>query len=308
MCWTLKQLFSLKGQPPLVFKGGTSLSKVFGLIDRFSEDIDVAFDRTWFGFVDDRDPENAPSRKATEKLIKDLHAACEAHIASVLLPALNESFDAAEPLGDWALSIDPGDTQALAFEYPQSLGTDVYGGATYVQRRVLIELGARSDHSPAGDYPIRPYAADEFPDLFEDSATTVHTLEARRTFWEKATLLHWLYHRQNPSEKYVLRNSRHYYDLAMMAQSPVRDHAVGETELLSRVVQHKSVYFKAAWARYDEAATGALHLVPNDELLGLLEADYERMQEMFFSDPPTFDEIGKILQDLEEEVNRQLAS
>lgn len=74
VCWTLKQLFSLEGQPPLVFKGGTSLSKVFGLIDRFSEDIDVAFDRTWFGFVDDQDPENAPSRKATEKLITELHA------------------------------------------------------------------------------------------------------------------------------------------------------------------------------------------------------------------------------------------
>ncbi len=102
-----------------------------------------------------------------------------------------------------------------------------------MQRRVLIELGVRSDHSPAGDYSIRPYAADEFPDSFEDSVTTVHTLEARRTFWEKATLLHWLYHRENPSEKYVLRNSRHYYDLAMMAQSPVRDHAVGETVLLS---------------------------------------------------------------------------
>ena len=78
MCWTLKQLFSLEGQPPLVFKGGTSLSKVFGLIDRFSEDIDVAFDRTWFGFVDDRDPANTPSRKATENTRRVLAPTCTA--------------------------------------------------------------------------------------------------------------------------------------------------------------------------------------------------------------------------------------
>lgn len=305
MCWTLKRLFSLTGQPPLVFKGGTSLSKVFGLIDRFSEDIDVGLDRVWFGFVEDRDPENASSVKASRRLLSELQAACEAHIASSLLAALEESFGAAEPLGEWVLSIDAGDSQTLEFQYPQSLGGEVYGVAAYVRPMVLVELGARSDHSPAADYPVRSYAATEFPEQFVNPDTSVRTLEARRTFWEKATLLHRLHHRKSPTAARAVRNSRHYYDLARMADSSVRGEALRDIPLLHRVVRHKSVYFKEAWARYDEAASGLLRLVPHDDLVGLLRPDYNRMREMFFTDPPAFDEILETLRNLEDEVNRQ---
>ena len=87
VCWTLKRLFSLPGDnPSLVFKGGTSLSKIYQAIKRFSEDIGLSFDRRDLGYVGDRDPQSAPSRKKKEKLIEDLVGAVTRHIQEVLMP------------------------------------------------------------------------------------------------------------------------------------------------------------------------------------------------------------------------------
>ena len=137
----------------------------------------------------------------------------------------------------------------------------------------------------------------------EEDEVSVKALLAKRTFWEKATILHAEFHR--PAEKPTpARYSRHYYDLAMMAQSEIRHEALADHELLAAVVQHKQIFYAARWARYDLAHPPTLMLYPNAERIQDLREDYRRMEGMIFGQAPVFDTILKTLQELQDEINR----
>ncbi|WP_244480129.1 nucleotidyl transferase AbiEii/AbiGii toxin family protein [Methylobacterium sp. Leaf465] len=233
VCWTLKRLFCLQGKDAatLVFKGGTSLSKAFGAIRRFSEDIDLSFDRADLGYVGDRDPEkDGISRKKAAQLIQDLVADVEEHIAEKLLPALRDAIieQLGEPTdGAWSLEIDASDAQTVNFHYPTALPVAEYEGMAYITPRVKLELGARGDPWPTEEKVIRCYAAEDYPDFFEDPDAAVTVLAAQRTFWEKATALHAEAHRpaESATPQYF---SRHYYDLAMLLErSPIDMNRLG---------------------------------------------------------------------------------
>jgi hypothetical protein len=303
VCWSLSRLFAVPArQPAMLFKGGTSLSKAYGAIQRLSEDIDLSLDRHDLGYVGARDPERATSRKATGRLLEELHQSCTQYLADEFVPATIRDFETIlGPVGaGWSLDPDLDDPQTILFTYPLSLPAGLGG---YVRPIVRLEFGARSDFWPATEAEIRPYAAEYFPDAFQSNPTcTVHVLEARRTFWEKATLLHAEYHR--PVVRLgAERLSRHYYDLAQLAESPIYSEALADLDLLTRVAEHKDRLFAAAWARYAEARPGTLRLVPHPELREMLEADYEAMQEMIFGDPPPFTAILKRLGQVEMEIN-----
>ena len=306
VCWILKHLFALEDQPPLIFKGGTSLSKAYGIIERFSEDIDLALDRAVFGFTENRDPENV-SGKAAKRLIDELETAVANHIELNLLPALQEHVGRVLT-EEWTLEVSADDNQSVHFRYPRSLDNSDIGGTGYVRPQVLLELGARSDQWPAEKRTVRPYAAEEFPDLFETATCEPNTLDGRRTFWEKATLLHALQNRPNVEEHHVIRQSRHYYDLYMLARSSLRIAAIQDLDLLRRVAVHKKVFYRSGWARYADAASGNMRIVPHQALEKMVRRDYGRMEEMFFSSPPSFNDILAEVTSLEEEVNARLAS
>ena len=308
VCWTLKRLFLLQeGAASLVFKGGTSLSKAFGIIRRFSEDIDLSFDRAHLGYSGVRDPEQEGlSRKKSGQLIYDLGADVQKHIAESLLPTLQAAIvqQLGEPKNDeWSLSVDADDPQTLNFHYPPALSVAQYRGMAYITPRVKLELGARGDPWPAEEKIIRPYAAEEFPDFFENPDTTVTVLSARRTFWEKATALHAEAHRpaDSPPPQYF---SRHYYDLAMLLDWEEGKAAALDIELLATVAKHKSTFFRSGWASCDTARPGTLLLVPSDERLKDLRADYRAMAPMMFDDrPPSFDVILSKFLKFQETVN-----
>ena len=307
VCWTLKRVFGLKKEdaPALVFKGGTSLSKAYGAIRRFSEDIDLSFDRAALGYEGERDPENASSNQA-KALIKNLVADVQAYIATTFLPRLREAITAelgAPEKAGWALSIDDEDPQSLVFQYPPSLKSADYAGLAYVAPRVKLECGARGDPWPMQQRVITPYAADEFPDFFEVPTVDVDVLALGRTFWEKATALHAEHHRaaDSPTPPHF---SRHYYDVAMLADREDGQAAAKDVDLLRNVAEHKSVFFRSAWAHYDTARPGSLRLSPNPDRLPALRSDYSNMQPMMFDDPaPTFDEIMKKIEELELLIN-----
>ncbi|TJW03736.1 MAG: nucleotidyl transferase AbiEii/AbiGii toxin family protein [Mesorhizobium sp.] len=310
VCWTLKRLFDLPedAAASLVFKGGTSLSKAFGIIHRFSEDIDLSFDRADLGYTGDRDPEKEGiSRKKSGQLIDDLVGDVEKHIADRLLPALRAAIvqELGEPHHDeWSLVIDEADAQTLNFHYPVTLRTAEYQGMAYITPRVKLELGARGDPWPAEKKLIRPYAADDFPDFFEDPDTTVTVLSARRTFWEKATALHTEAHRpaESATPQYF---SRHYYDLAMMLDSVEGKAAAADLELLATVAKHKATFFRSGWANYDTARPGTLRLMPSEARINDLRADYRAMAPMMFDDtPPSFDDILSRIEKFQETINR----
>ncbi|HNW08271.1 MAG TPA: nucleotidyl transferase AbiEii/AbiGii toxin family protein [Verrucomicrobiota bacterium] len=305
VCWTLKELFRLPDiGEHLIFKGGTSLSKVFKVIERFSEDIDVSIDRGWLGFGGANEPEAGASNKEKQRRIEALKAACQQKIASVLQPALDKAIKAKVGADEkWSLRADDEDPdqQTLMFDYPSSFAPDTAG---YIRRVVKIEMGARADHWPSETKTITPYVAEEFPRGFREPSAEVKVLSAERTFWEKATILHAEFHR--PAEKPMPdRFSRHYCDFHELIRKCIGASATAKLDLLARVAQHKNLFFKTSWARYGEAAKGTLRVVPPEHRLKALRDDYARMQQMFFGEPPDFDKIVALLKQWESDFNQQ---
>jgi hypothetical protein len=301
VCWILGQLFSIeefKGR--LLFKGGTSLSKVFGAIARFSEDIDLAVDYTMFGFSGASDP-LSPGRSRTKQiaLLSRMLLECQSYIEGEFLDRLRER--CATVLGsggEWSLEVDRHDPNIVRFLYPKAVGQEV----AYIAPQVVLELGTHAEFIPRGDFMIRSFAATEFPDLFKESGVLVTSLLAKRTFWEKATILHAEFHRP-PDKPAPGRHSRHYYDVAMMAGGPIKAEAFADPALLAAVVKHKQTFYPSAWARYALASPGTFRLAPAEGRLAALRQDYRGMEPMIFGQPPRFEKIIGTLVELENELN-----
>ena len=138
-----------------------------------------------------------------------------------------------------------------------------------------------------GDFTIRSFVFEEFPNLIKDGEVSVVALLAKRTFWEKVTILHAEFHR--PADKALPdRYSRHYYDVAMLAQSPIRDEALADMALLDQVVTHKQTFYPSGWAHYAAAYPGSLRLLPAPErMLAFGNAITASMDVMLFGEPPT---------------------
>ena len=149
---------------------------------------------------------------------------------------------------------------------------------------------------------VIPYVANVSGDMAIEGVS-VQVLVAERTFWEKATILHMIYH--YPEGKNVLpRMSRHYYDLFAMVDTPIYKRSLEKMALLKDVSEHKSLFFKANWAHYEEAKPDSLRLVPRDDQISQLKTDYRQMQQMFFEDPPSFESIVEKLKTVEDKINR----
>ena len=303
--WTLKELFQLPAiGGHLIFKGGTSLSKVFKVIERFSEDIDVSIDRAFLGFGGANEPEAGASNKEKQRRIEALRTACQQKIATELLPALEAAIKSKVRQNEkWSLRSDDDDPdqQTLLFDYPTSFATDA---TSYIRRVVKIEMGARADHWPCETKPVTPYVAEQFPKGFREGSCMVKVLSVDRTFWEKATILHAEFHR--PADKAIPeRFSRHYCDFYELIRKGVTKSAAVKLDLLARVAQHKNLFFKTSWARYGEATKGTLRIAPPEHRLKALREDYAKMQQMFFGEPPEFDKIIAALKQWESEFNQK---
>lgn len=295
VCWVLKKLFSdplLKRR--LVFKGGTSLSKVFQLIDRFSEDVDLVLDWRLLEYGPEGvDPASAiASKSQQDRFNKQINAKAAEYIAGPLLAQLASTFSSVPEI---AVVVDPSDPHCLDVNYPASFS------AAYLLPQVRLEIGPLAAWVPSAPYVIRPYASEDFPQVFSDPACPVIAIAAERTFWEKTTILHKEAHRNGPMPT---RYSRHYYDLYKLGGSPVRSAALGNLKLLEDVVVFKSRYYPSAWARYDLARPGTFRLVPHPDQIPLLEKDYREMSAMLFGKIPAFQEILDGLTALEAEINR----
>ncbi len=304
VCWTLKQLFSIDGlKGKILFKGGTSLSKIFNAIRRFSEDIDLAIDFEMLGFTGERHPATAKSRTKRLSILNEMLSACRVYVEGDFLTLLNQRFGSIlAGTSAWQLRTRSSDANSVVveFEYPASLRDGEAVG--YVRPMVILEPGTHAEFIPRGNYQVRPFAAEQFPNVFGSAACDVEAITAERTFWEKATILHAEYHR--PADKpLVSRHSRHYYDTAMLAGSTIKATALADQELLRRVVHHKSEFYYSKWARYDLAVHGTFRLLPAAGRAAGLQRDYQAMRDMIFDEPPSWDEILEALAELEQEIN-----
>lgn len=305
VCFTLQLLFGLpKFRDAFVFKGGTSLSKVFGIIKRFSEDIDISIDPEWLGFGGEKDPVSTPSRSQFEKRWKELNQSCIATVKGQVQPALELGIKAmlghsgtGQPYLIFKID-EQTKAPVIIFRYP-TYNLDSPG---YIDPQVKLEFGALPDQRPAGKHTVTPWVAEEFPEIFLKAKCSVIALEVERTFWEKATILHAEYHRPH-NKPMRSRHSRDCYDLCLMAKHESIKHAMADLELFKRVVEFKKTYFHSGWACYDSARPGSLHLVPSDYRIPDLKADYRKMQVMFIEEPPSFDELLEQLSKIEDQIN-----
>lgn len=308
VCWTLHHLFALDFHPTLLFKGGTSLSKAFGLIERFSEDIDLTLNRAELGYAGEADPLQISGRKKRDRQIKALAKACGKAVREDLEPRLRSAFEAVLGTDGWAIEaveLDDGQVD-LHFRYPPALSPEEYGGLAYIAPLVRMEVGARSDQEPTQRVVIRSYAAEHCPEFFTRLETEVTVLAPERTFWEKATIFHSENHRPVEGDQRPRawgQISRHAYDLVMLDRGGVAQRALERLDLLEAVARHKDAFFHTGWSRYAEACPGSFRLVPNDPLLDALRSDYAQMQPMFFGPPPSFDDLVEALRELEARIN-----
>lgn len=307
VCWTLRELFQLpEWGAHFTFKGGTSLAKCWKLIERFSQDIDVVIERDFLGFGGDRGPEHAPSKKQQRARLDALKAECQKRIRHSLLPALTARFKSLlPPDARWKLQEDTADPdgQSLSFYYPAVIET-----AAYVQPVVKIELGARSDTEPSEAPQIQSYLAEAFPQILGPDTFPVRAVAPRRTFWEKAMLLHEETFRPADKPRKV-RLARHYYDLWCLINKGVAAQAIADPGLFKRVAAHREIFFRWSWVDYTTLRPGSLRLVPPADQLAPWRQDYQTMRsEMFFGDVPKFDEILRVVGEFEKRFNQSLTA
>jgi hypothetical protein len=290
VCWTLSKLFA---QPDLsrllMFKGGTSLSKVFQLIERFSEDIDLVLD--WNVVVGADDPLAGRSANKQDAVNKTIETKAAAYIGGKLLTMIQQ---AVAPICQCAIA--DGDDHTINVTYPAAFSDD------YLRPEVRLEIGPLASWTPHDCYQIKPYAAAVFPQVFSKPDCTLRAIRAERTFWEKATILHHEAHRPEGNVQ-PARYSRHYYDLAMMAASPTRAAALADLALLDNVVAFKQRFYRRGWARYDLAKPGTFLLIPPEHVRKGVEQDYKQMRTMIFGRYPDFNEMLATLRALEKEIN-----
>lgn len=303
LCWVLHHLFAMPDTKQMAFKGGTSLSKVYQAIHRFSEDIDVTID---FRSLDPTlEPFEHPLSSAQRTALNNrLREFLREYVHGAVKPYFEERIQVLPSDRPAQVEVDE-QGEKLFVRYPSALG----GGAEheYVRGAILIEFGGRNTTVPSTQRLIQPDIAEELPELFFQEAVP-SVLDAERTFWEKATLIHAECQRsdQRPSHE---RWARHWYDLAMLADKPIGEQALADRALLQSVVDYKKVFYYAASANYDACLAGQMALVPTGELLIRLEKDYQAMiaAGMFFGSPPEFGMILQRLRRLEADINREMS-
>ncbi len=288
--WVLRQLFEsdlLAGK--ILFKGGTSLSKVFGLIRRFSEDIDLILN--WNEVVTEN-PNLLRSKTKQDQFNKMIPQLSRQYIKTTFLPEVKRLME-----GYCRAEIETEAPDVINIKYPSSFD------AGYIRPEIRLEIGPLALWIPNARYEIRSYAAEAFPALFSTPSCFVNTIKVERTFWEKATILHAEAFRPE-TKPFPARYSRHYYDLVMMAADPaVKMAALSDLDLLHTVAEFKARFYPTSWAHYELSCPPTLRLLPAEHNLKALADDYKQMQVMLFGLVPSFDDLMQDLGKLENQIN-----
>ncbi len=277
-----------------IFKGGTSLSKCFNIINRFSEDIDLIL--KWNILTNDN-TNNVRSNRQQDIYNKNINKLAAEFISNKLKPVMEEDFE--QLLGKRiTISVDEKDPQILKFMYPRLYDDNESGILKYVR----LEIGPLAALTPTEDVEISPLISSLNLKIYDNVKTIIKTVSPERTFWEKIMILNQEAHR--PMDKKMLpRYSRHYYDVYKISLTDYKNKAYSDLELLMKVREFKKKFYPVSWAKYDTAVPGKFILVPNDERIKELKEDYENMKEMLNDDSISFDQLMIEIKKIEIEIN-----
>ena len=298
VCWVLKQLFEMPNKLEMAFKGGTSLSKVFNIIDRFSEDIDITLDYRQFDVVKQlnlAEGQTAPEHLGSAQR-RRVDAALKAEVKSyandVVAPFLKAQAAALPRAELFEIEVSE-DGETIKFTFPSVLNKD---SKNYMLEYVLIEFGGRNIINLASENAYR--------DLLEFPSSMVMVLAPQRTFWEKATLIHVECHRG--VRESAKRLSRHWFDLMALSNHAIGQGAISDVTLLNDVVALKKIFFNASYANYEKCLVGDFMLVPDQQGLDQLKLDFTNMMDFNFINDRTvsFDQIIQSAHDTQALINQ----
>lgn len=284
----LNILFSLPYADKMVFKGGTSLSKVWGVIQRFSEDIDIAIDRSMFGIVGD----------VTKKQLKKLRKASSVFVRDTLTHDLTLAVEQAGLSKFVTITADPDGEGDTTYPEPRQIHI-IYksvlpssGVNPYLRDEVLLEVGARSLFEPTTKAKVESFVTGVFPHLTSnDSEIQIVAAVAEKTFLEKAFLLHELF--STDGSRNANRKSRHLYDLCKMYEAGIADKAIPDNELWETIRHHREVFTSIRDVDYTPDIRKRITLTPSESVIEEWKNDYDTMvTNMIYGDNvPSFEDI-----------------
>lgn len=293
----LRAVFSLPYSDNISFKGGTNLSKCWNLINRMSEDIDIAISREYLGFSGELSKNQISDklRRAScsfvrNTMIKDVMNAlmCQGISSDLISVSVHET------------SVSTVDPETIYVAYKP-----IFDGNEYVLPQVKIEVSGRSMSEPVTQVCVRSYISENLPRLtFEDQPVAVNAVIPQRTFLEKLFLLHEEYAKPS-AEIRIERMSRHLYDVHRIMQTGIADQALTDENLYNSVIEHRRKFIGLRGFDYDTLRRPNLKIVPTGEIRDRWEADYKNtVMNMVMGAAPTFGEIIAELEELNERINK----
>lgn len=286
----LRMIFDSEIEQYLIFKGGTSLSKAYKLIERFSEDIDIAIDRQYLGFEGDL------TKGEIRKLRRKSHDFVSTEMVDILIKQLDK-YGIERELYQIIVEntkISDQDPETIKISYQS-----VFEELPYLQNRVLIELGARSLLEPNSKIKIKSIIDEQYTEsVFTEKEFSVNTVIPEKTFLEKVILLHEEFQKPQGKIRYE-RMSRHLYDIGQIIKTEFGERAIKNTELFNSIIEHRKKFTPVKTVDYENLNIEDLEIIPSSELFDLYKKDYAEMQEnMIYGESLTFE---KLIEKIEEE-------
>ena len=291
----LRALFALPYADRMSFKGGTSLSKCWDIISRFSEDIDIAVDRAFLGYGGE-----LSRTQVSDKLRR---AACSFVREKLQFDLREKMIEQGVPAGKFSVNVNitpvtTVDPEVINVEYDS-----IFETLPYVKNAVKIEVSGRSMNEPLEDVALRSVIEDTLPDAaFSESKFIVPTVKPERTFLEKICLLHEEFRKESEDVR-VSRMSRHLYDIVMIMKTPVADRALADKELFASIVEHRRKFIGLKGFDYSTLCAEKICIIPPESVAGKWREDYVTMcKTMMYGDYPEFDKLMVSIRELQERL------
>lgn len=297
---TLKALFASSVKDYLSFKGGTSLSKGWGLIQRFSEDIDLAIDHSKYGIESTSKSQREKLRKVGRKFV-----VCE--LAGELEDIMHSwgledchviPITQVERNGETKAIDSDKDPVVLNVQYASVVSET----SAYMLPFVKVEISSLSMREPVEDLHLTSIIGKYFPEEDADAFVTARTVHPTRTFLEKVFLLCEEFQKDNPRTQ---RMSRHYYDIWQMMDSPFAEEAISNTALYDDIIAHREAYYHVHYIDYSKLKRDVISFLPPKDYMDAYRKDYDTMIDSYiYGSYPPFDELMAKMKSLEDKIHQ----
>lgn len=296
---TLKALFQTDCHEWLIFKGGTSLSKGFNIIERFSEDIDLAISHSFFGIEKSNKSQRDKLKKLARKYIQEtLSAQIDAHLKSMGVTGytIENVTQVQDKNGEWKPIDSDKDPTVILLHYPSIIEDTI----TYIPPRVKIEISCLSMDEPTEERYIHSLIGETFEEEDIDTNCKIRTVVPTRTFLEKIFLLAEEFQKDKPRS---VRMSRHLYDLEKMMDTEYGREALADRTLYDAIVEHRRAYYALKYVNYDLHAPATINFLIPEHSMESWKADYADMRRFFiYGQSLEFDALMQKIAELQEQV------